>query len=223
MVEQQQRPKQSMNPMILMMLSFIPMMVMWQFADPIGQYVNLILYPLIGFNGLYPVLTVFCAGILLIVFNTLMRHLVSDWKEQAKSQQISKAFSKEMRAAQMNRDIKRMEKLRKQQQEIMAMSMAQSSKQMKIMPFTMVIAICIIIWLYYFLEMLAGANSGVVNAATPWNPEWDLLGRSFMWPNFIWIYMLISMPLGHVFTKILQFFTMKKAKEGEEYIINERI
>ena len=229
MVEQQQSPKQSMSPMILMMLSFIPMIVMWQFADPIGKYVNFVLYPLIGFNGLYPVLTVFCAGIILVIFNTLMRHFVSDWKEQAKSQQISKAFSKEMRAAQMNRDVKRMEKLRKQQQEIMAMSMAQSSKQMKIMPFTMVFAICILIWLYYFLGVLAGvpiglrgASTGSLYAITPWNPEWNLLARSVMFPNFLWIYMLISIPLGHAFTKILQLFTIKKERKNEDYIIREK-
>ncbi len=233
MEQQQQRPKQSMNPMILMMLSFIPMIVMWRFADPIGEYVNYILYPLLGFNGDYLVLTVFCAGAILAIFNTLMRHLVSDWKEQAKSQQISKAFSKEMRAAQMNRDVKRMEKLRKQQQEIMAMSMAQSSKQMKIMPFTMVFAICIIIWLYYFLGDQAGIEEGSIAirgaastiplyAHTPWNMEWDLLGRSFMFPNFMWMYMLISIPLGHAFTKILQLFTIKKERKNEDYIIREK-
>jgi uncharacterized membrane protein (DUF106 family) len=209
--------------MISMLLMIVVMFAILPFRAIIGQYMHFVLNPLIGFNGLYPVLTIFCAGILLIVFTTLIRHFTTDWKAQAKSQQISKAFSKEMREAQMDRDVKRMEKLRKQQQEIMSMSMAQSSKQMKLMPITMVIAISIFFWLWHFLGVIADANGGVVNVVAPWNPEWNLLGSSFWFPNFIWIYMFVSMPLGQVFTKVLQFFTMKRARESEEYIINERL
>jgi len=223
MIEQQQRPKQPMGPMISMLLMMVVMFAILPFRATIGQYMHFVLNPLIGFNGLYPVLTIFCAGILLIVFTTLIRHFTTDWNAQAKSQQISKAFSKEMREAQMNRDVKRMEKLRKQQQEIMSMSMAQSSKQMKLMPITMVIAMSIFFWLYHFLEVIAAVNDGAVNVVAPWNPKWNLLGASFWFPNFIWIYMFVSMPLGQVFTKVLQFFTMKRAKESEEYIINERL
>jgi uncharacterized membrane protein (DUF106 family) len=196
--------KKPMNPMMYMLLVMVLMIAITPFSGAIGQYMNIVLYPLIGFNGLYPMLSIFCGGVILVIFNTLVAHLTTDWRAQAKSQQVSKAFQQEMRQAQIDKDAKKLNELRKRQQEIMEMSMAQSSKQMRLMPFTLFVAILIFFWLYYFIS-----NIGDPVIAAPWG-EWDLLATSFIFPNYIWFYTFITFPLGQVLRKALQLMRLRR-------------
>ncbi len=202
--------KSPMSPMLYMLLVMVLMFVMLPFTTMIGEYMNYVLYPLIGFNGEYPLLTIFFGGILLVAFNTIVAHITTDWREQAKAQQVSRVFQQEMRKAQMEKNAKRMNELRKHQQDVMALSMSQSSRQMKLMPFTLFVAMLIFFWLLYFLQN--GSIETVVNA--PWG-SFDLLATSFFFPNYVWFYMLITFPLGHVLRKGLQLMRLNRDHKRE--------
>lgn len=206
---EERKQKSPMSPMLYMLLVMVLMFAIIPFATIIGEYMNYVLYPLIGFNEEYPLLTILCGGILLVAFNTIVAHITTDWRAQAKAQQVSRAFQQEMRKAQMEKNAKRMNELRKHQQDVMALSMSQSSKQMRLMPFTLFVAMLIFFWLLYFLQ---NAGNTVVNA--PWGP-FDLLATSFLFPNYIWFYMPITFPLGHVLRKALQLMRLNRDHKRE--------
>jgi len=207
---EERKQKSPMSPMLYMLLVMVLMFAIIPFATIIGEYMNYVLYPLIGFNEEYPLLTILCGGILLVAFNTIVAHITTDWREQAKAQQISKAFQQEFRKAQIEKNAKKLNELKKKQQDIMALSMSQSSKQMRLMPVTLVIAMFIFFWLFYFLGTL---ENTIVQA--PWG-SFDLLATNLIFPNYIWFYMLITFPLGHVLRKGLQLMRLNREHNNAE-------
>jgi len=207
----EEKKKSPMSPMLYMLLVMIVLMAISPFSMTIGQYMDAVLGPLFGFNGEYPVLTILCGGFLLVAFNTIVAHITTDWRAQARAQQVSKAFQQEMRKAQMEKNAKRMKELQKKQPEIMALSMEQSSRQMKFMPFTFLVAILIFFWLYYFLKTLP---ADMTMAMAPWG-SFDLLATRFLFPNYIWFYTLLTFPMGHVLRKGLQLMRLNRERRRE--------
>jgi uncharacterized membrane protein (DUF106 family) len=196
--------------MIYMLLVMVAMFAVLPFSTTIGAYANYLLYPLIGFNGSYPILTILCGGVVLVIFQTIIAHITTDWRAQAKAQQISRAFQQEFRKAQIEKNAKKLNELRKKQQDMMSLSMEQSSKQMRLMPVTFIIAMFIFFWLYYFLGTL---ENTIVQA--PWG-SFDLLATSMLFPNYVWFYMLITFPLGHVLRKGLQLVRLNREHNNAE-------
>jgi uncharacterized membrane protein (DUF106 family) len=87
--------------LILMLLMFVMLFV---FGDPnirsmIAVSLNSVFYPIIGFGGNYPLLTIFFAGMLVVFLSSFFTNLFTDWKEMGKAQEASRAFQKEINKA----------------------------------------------------------------------------------------------------------------------------
>ncbi|MFW6071917.1 MAG: DUF106 domain-containing protein [Thermoplasmatota archaeon] len=200
---------------------FLGMIVLMMFIDPdlryeFGGYLGKVLYPLIGFNSNYPVLTLILAGTIMIAFSTTVREFFMDWVEMAKNQKISSAFRKEMMEARKANKQTKLKKLQDQQPEINKLSMGQMKDQLKSMVFTMVVVISIFGWIWMFTSDLSNTTFSV-----PWalnaNFNQPLIEACFVpFPQWIGVYMLISIPLGQVFMVLLKWYDFKSKLEEEE-------
>ncbi len=197
------------SPFLMMMLSmFLLLFIMTNPAlrDLLGRIAGTILYPMIGFNYRYPVLTIFLAGTIVIIISTTIRHFSMDWIEMAKMQKIMSKWQKEYRKAKLKNNTYKIKKLEKIQPELMKKQTEVSTKQMKIMPVTMLIFIPVFMWMW---ERFFSKVSYHYFAA-PWASHIDFFGNPFIFANWILLYMLLSIPLTQVLQYLLKTISWRK-------------
>ncbi|MDI6917740.1 MAG: EMC3/TMCO1 family protein [Thermoplasmatales archaeon] len=206
---------------MLMMFAFILVIFMMfdrGLREATGKTMNYVLYPLIGFNNAYPILTLFLAGLILVFLSTLIRHLFIDSLKTAKIQKQMSAYQKELRSATLSQNMYRVKKLKDMQPEIMKVQAEMSTSQMKPMAFTMLVAIPIFLWLSTFVSSLP-ADKIIMRA--PWDAEFNLMhGGPFtpwhLFPQWIILYAFMTMPFGQVFQKLLKAVKYRKIlREGK--------
>ncbi len=172
--------------------------------DALGKIVGYGLNPLVGFNGAYPVLTLVITGVFMAVLTIVVRHFFTDYVAQAESQKIVGAFNKELRQARKDNNTFKLKKLLEMQPKILQKSMAQSTTQLKLMPVTMIIIIPIFAWISVFINA-----SPSTLFAVPWAFNADL-NASYLFPTWVLLYSLISIPAGQVVARGLRYFSFKK-------------
>lgn len=160
-----------------------------------------VFYPIIGFDGKYPVLTVVFAGLLVVLLSGLLTNFFTDWKKMGASQETTKAFQKEIQKARREGNTNRVNKLMKMQPELMKKQQEASSGSMKPMLFLIVFIYPIFMWLRFFLVGLPHYYF-----TTPWANEVSF----FSWPfgfgqAWIWIYIMFSFVIGHVIRQALKY------------------
>jgi len=182
----------------------------------LGNALGQILYPVIGFEGQYPILTLMLAGTIMITFSTVIRDQLMDWVDMAENQQISSKFNKELMKAKRANKQSKVKKMEKRKEEISKLQMKSFKPQLKSMAITMVVILTIFGWIWTFIEDLPNTMFSV-----PWAFHVDLssqLPYCFMpFPMWIGVYMLVSLPLTQVLMVVLKMYDFKKRlKEGEE-------
>ena len=181
--------------LMLMLLMFIMMFI---FADPnisswIALSLNSVFYPLIGFEGSSPVLTIILAGVIVVFLSSFFHNLFTDWKKMGEMQEISRAFQKELSAARKAGNTNRVNKLMKRQPEIMKKQTEAQSGMMKPMIFLFIFIVPIFMWLRYFLGGLSYYYFTV-----PWSNGVLLFYKPFLMQSWLWIYMIFSMVIGQI-------------------------
>ncbi len=221
-INQQQAPMMSNKTLIGMLFVFVIMFAVAGFRQQIGEALDFI-FRYIAFDGEYPVLTLVIAGTIMITMGTLIRGFLQNPIKMARNQQIQSEFNKELRQARIENNLFKLKKLEEKQPEIMAMTMAQSTDQMKVMPITMLFVIPIYAWVWYFLSTGDGTGGayfgpgndifdtwGYVHVEMPWTPI-DLNGTLFLnFPVWIFIYTMISLPIGQVENRLIRLYLLKK-------------
>lgn len=182
----------------LLMLMLLMFVMLFIFGDPgirttIAISLNSVFYPLIGFGGNYPLLTVFLAGILVVFLSSFFTNLFTDWKAMGKAQEASRAFQKEINKARREGNTNRVNKLMKMQPQIMKMTTESSSGMMKPMFFLFIFIAPIFIWLIYFL-----GNLNYYFFTVPWANGVSLFDKAIIMSNWFLIYLLISMVVGQL-------------------------
>ncbi|MDD5502437.1 MAG: EMC3/TMCO1 family protein [Candidatus Thermoplasmatota archaeon] len=182
----------------------------------------------------YPVIVIFLASVVTGLVSTVVRHFFTDYVATARMQHVMGAFQKELRDAQMKKDMTRMKKLQEHQQELMMMQTSSQSNQMKSTLPTMLVSVPIFSGL---MGLISGYSNPFADGAwvaplldpsamtiqAPWGPV-ILSGAgssAFLFPNYIWIYMIFSFVLGSVFGRTLRLIKFRKytPKETPEEII----
>ena len=172
--------------------------------DALGNIVGMGLEPLIGFGGSYPTLTLVLAGMFMTGLTVVVRHFFTDYVEQAESQKIVSAFNKELRQARLENNTFKTKKLLEQQPKIMERSMKMTGSQLKLMPITLLIVVPIFAWVAVFMLKI---TSPLV--AVPWSYNVDLNALS-LFPNWVLLYSLISIPFSQILMRALRYFSYKK-------------
>jgi len=195
------------NQLITLMAFLFMMYIMFtpSLRAGLGKLVGIPLAPLIGFDGHFVMLTLLFAGLLTSIFTISVRHLFMDWIGQARTQRITSAFQKEMREARLANNTYKLKKLQELQPQILSQSMKSSQTQLKLMPVTMIVVIPIFAWLATFIY----ADMPSTAFAVPWAFNTDLISSN-IFPNWIILYSLLTLPFGQVFTRALKYFSFRK-------------
>src|SRR6266511_3891268 len=114
-------PRQSFQRFILIFLGIMALYVLI-FPDvsrSFGQGAGVILDPMIGFGGQYPVITILLSGLLTTTVSSVVRHFFTPWVRTAKMNAALASLRKEQMEAFRKQNTGRGEKLRGKQSEIM--------------------------------------------------------------------------------------------------------
>jgi uncharacterized membrane protein (DUF106 family) len=200
--------KPDSSPMLMMMLMMFMLIFLFdpQIRKALGGAVGFIFYPLIGFNGAIPVVTIFLAGLFTALFTMTVRHFSTDWMEMARIQNVSKAFQKELKDARMKNNTFKLKRLMEMQPEIMKNSMKMTTNQMRTMPITMIIVIPVFVWLSVFV---GGLTIGTFSV--PWAPSVNFESNNVcFFANWIVLYALLSIPFGQVLQRLLKLYSFRE-------------
>lgn len=225
--QQAATPGMSNKSMIGMLVSLMIMMVVMSFRDQIGSALDVV-FKYISFDGEYPVATLIIAGVIMITVSTIIRTVMTDPIEMARSQHIQSEFNKEFRQARIENNLFKMKKLQEQQPRMMAMTMESSGKQMKLMPITMLFIIPVYAWVYYFLKTGDGAAYFPHLDSLMVNMPWGLLDLNDalmgFFPAWIIVYTMVSLPIGQIESRLLRFVMLKKRlKELDNEVKNAEV
>ena len=203
---QQDMPQMPKGTMMGMLVVLLIMMIVMQFREAIGKALNVV-FQYIDFGGEYPVLTLVISGVIMITISTVIRAYMSDPIGQAKSQHIQ-----EMRQARLENNLYKMKKLQEAQPKIMAASMNQQTTMMKTMPITMIVILPVYAWVWYFINDTMGGADMSIWINMPWGFA-DLNSTIWFMPVWIVIYTLISLPIGQLENKLVNYIFLKKRLE----------
>ncbi len=164
-----------------------------------GEYVGMVLEPLIGFGRTDPALTLFFAAVITGVVSGGVRHFMMDWMSMARVQKEMKAFQNELKEARENENNYKVKRLTELQPEVMKKQMGMSGQQFKPMAVIMVVVIPMFGWLWVFMQGLPDPS-----IAAPWGGRTMLLDPApvvgFL-PVWILMYSLFSIPIGQLVQK----------------------
>lgn len=184
----------------LMIFMILILFIMPTFGPILGAYFGLVLEPLIGFNGNYPVLTLLFAGLIVVSLSSLLTNFFTDWKKMGESQERAKAFQKEITAARKTGNTNRVNKLMKMQPEIMKKQTEASSGMMKPMLFLVIFIFPIFMWLRSFLALDVAYHYFTV----PWANGVSLFDKPFLWQAWLWLYLIFSIVFGQLIRQSLK-------------------
>jgi len=189
----------------LMLFMMIILFVMPYLGPILGYYFGLVLEPVIGFNGNYPVLTLAFAGLIVVFLSSSLTNFFTDWKKMGESQEISRAFQKEITEARKTGNTNKVNKLMKMQPQIMKRQTEASSGMMKPMLFLIIFIWPIFMWLRGFLGGLDyyyfTAPWGNMVSLIPSDPE------KFIMQTWLWLYLIFSMVFGQMIRQGLKYIS----------------
>lgn len=194
---------------------FLGMLTLMVFIDPdlrfeLGAMLGTILYPAIGFGGEYPILTLMSGGVIMTIFSTLVRDRFMDWVDMAETQKKVSAYQKELNKARMANQNTKVKKMQELQPEVSSMQMETFKPQLKSMVLTMIVIISIFGWLWNFVGGLPNKSFSV-----PWQLNANLMkpliqGCFMPFPQWLGVYVLLSVPLGQMLTVVLKYLDFRK-------------
>ena len=204
-MEKMNNKAQTSNLMLLMIFMLIIIFIMPTFGPILGYYFGIVLAPIIGFNGNYPLLTLFLAGIIVVVLSSLLTNFFTDWIKMGESQETTRAFQKEITKARKEGNTNRVNKLMKMQPEIMKKQTDASSGMMKPMVFLIIFIWPIFMWLRAFLGDLPHYYFTV-----PWADSVSLFYKPFLMQAWLWLYLIFSMVFGQLIRQGLKIISWSK-------------
>jgi len=210
-------PKKSAFGTPLIILSFVLVFfILFDFPKGIragtAWLAGFLLQPVIGFQGRYPLATIFLASVVLVVATTAIRHFLVDWTKMARVQEAMRAFTSEMKEARKSNNTYKLKRLTDAQADVMQLQASVQTDQMKPMALTMLLVIPIFAWLGVFLASLANAD-GQLYFRAPWNSEWNVMqpytwitGNPGWFPRWIVLYSLFGIPFGQIAQRALKLW-----------------
>lgn len=207
---------------ILLVVAVFYVMFNERMRTQLGNWTGMVLEPVIGFDGRYPVLTIMIAGTLMVLMTTIIRHFTTDWLEMARTQAVMRDFNKQMMQARKDNNTYRLKKLQEHQPKIMEAQQKMSMATMKTMPYTLIVVIPLFAWLFTFLD-----NLPYWYFAAPWNSEVDMFATngvlfgSSVFPHWILLYMTMSVPLGALVQKAMKYASWKERWQDRHPEVHE--
>lgn len=192
---------------------FLGLLAVWAIIDPqlsqtFGSIAGTVLYPLIGFNGAAPVMTILIAGLLTTSISSILRHHYTDWIRMMRFQRTTGALRKEQMDAVRKGNQSQVSKYREIQQDLMRQNMDIQFAPMKSMAWTFFLFIVIFTWLRFFVDQVLG---GIGNQyfAVPWSTR-VFMDAAFVLPSWILLYSLLAIPFGQIMARVLKYIRFRR-------------
>lgn len=203
------KPKGGMSRMVTIFIFVLAIFILFDptLRSALGAAVGYGLGPLLSFDHKAPVVTLVITGLLMAALTIVVRHFFTDYVEQARSQKIVSAFNKELRDARKENNSFKTKKLLAEQPKILQRSMAQTTTQFKLLPVSMIIVIPIFAWLSVFLGDVTALHGSIY--AVPWASNANF-NDSYLFPEWVLVYTLVSIPFGQVLSRALRYFSFAK-------------
>jgi len=198
---------QGSNLLMLMILMMMMFFIMPTLGPILGYYFGLVLTPLIGFNGQYPILTLFFAGFIVVLISSLLTNFFTDWKKMGESQETSKAFQKEIQKARREGNTNRVNKLMKMQPEIFKRQQEASGGMMKPMLFLIIFIWPIFIWLRQPVEWGYFFNINHYFFTVPWAKSVSFYSYPFLMQAWLLLYLIFSLVIGQILRQGLKYLS----------------
>jgi uncharacterized membrane protein (DUF106 family) len=192
---------------MLLYLLVLLFLMFFVFSNPAVQGAMLgfgqaVFYPLIGFEGKYPILTIILAGLIVVFLSGTLTNFFTDWKKMGEMQETNRAFQKELQKARKEGNTNRVNKLMKMQPEMMKKQQEASSGSMKPMLFLIIFIWPIFIWLRTFLGDLPHHYFTV-----PWANTVSFFYKPFLMQAWLWLYLIFSIVIGQIIRSGLKYFS----------------
>ncbi len=182
-------------------------------AQGFGFIAGVVLFPIIGFGGRYPVITVLLAGALTTGVSSILRDHYTDWVKMVKMQKVNGAWQKEYREAMRKGNRAHMDKLNKIRQGFMKDQMDIQLNSMKPLAWTFFLFIVLFAWLNVFVNQTLLITGGQY-FAVPWASNVYVNYVPFLFPSWILIYSLLAIPIGQILTRVLKYVRFKRKLEA---------
>ena len=182
-------------------------------AQGFGYIAGLVLNPLIGFGGSFPVLTVLLAGALTTGVSSILRDHYTDWIKMVRVQRISGAWQKEYREAMRKGNRSQMDKLQKIRQGFQKQQMDIQLNSMKPLAWTFFLFIVLFAWLNVFVNQTLNLYGGQY-FAVPWASNVFVNYIPFLFPSWIILYSLLAIPIGQILTRVLKYVRFRRKLEA---------
>ena len=215
-VESPPRPTFNRQSFTRFIMIFLGLLAIYAIISPevgagFAAIAKVVLYPVIGFGGLAPVLTILCAGILTTTVSSVIRDYYTNWVKMARSQKITAAWRKEHMEAMRKGQTTKVEKLKEFQQTIQKDQMEMMTTPYKSMAWTMFLFIVIFTWLRLFVDVDL-QNLGNQWIAVPWSSH-VYLNDVYVLPAWVLLYSLLAIPFGQIITRVLKYIRFKRRLE----------
>ncbi|HZY70754.1 MAG TPA: EMC3/TMCO1 family protein [Thermoplasmata archaeon] len=182
-------------------------------ADALGYGLG----PLIGFNGHFPLLTMFLAAVLEMFLAAIAYNVTTDWVKVAKTQKWSAAFRKAQMAAMRSGKKDRVDALKPFNSVVTKLAGEMQIAQLKGLAVTWFLLIAIYNWVYRFLAQ-APTGGGLAPPHYVVNPIVNLgLGNvsllaAIAGPVQLWfiVFSLYSVPFSLIFRRLLKHVTLRR-------------
>lgn len=213
-------PAPDMKPMLGLLIVMVMIFGLYAIDGSnhiIGGALNVV-FQIFAFDGKYPIVTLMIVGAIMIILTSALRTLFTDTIKQQKAAAYNSAFQKEMRKARLENNTFKLKKLTEMQPKIMAESMESSNQMMKTMPLTMIVVVPMFLWVRYFVNVtLDPATMGemVRIISVPWamiqgTGGLDVTSTMAIFPAWVLIYSLISIPIGQIVMRLVRTYQFKK-------------
>jgi uncharacterized membrane protein (DUF106 family) len=195
---------EAQGSMLILLLVFILLIffIMPPLAPYLAYYLSLILDPIIGFGGNYPILTLFLAGLIVVFLSSLLTNFFTNWKKMGEAQEASKAFQQEITKARKEGNTNRITRLMKMQPDIMRKQTEASGGMMKPMIFLIIFIWPIFLWLRLFLQGVPHYYFTV-----PWANQVSFFSYPLLFQAWLWLYLIFSMVIGQIIRQGLKYVT----------------
>ncbi|MCL5437724.1 MAG: EMC3/TMCO1 family protein [Candidatus Thermoplasmatota archaeon] len=219
-----EQKKLMMIQMVYMIISFGMLFVISNqtLRTDIGTTVNVLLYPVIGFNGLYPLMTIVSSGVIIGLLTSIPRYFFTDWIKMGKIQQKMRAYNQAFREAYRKNQRDRVQKLSKMRSSMMMENQQVSMNTMKPLMVMTIFTLTIFIWLFYLVDSMPYQL-----IAAPWGNDINIATSSVaIVPSWIVLYTFSSLTVGYLVTMIIKYFDFdykirEREKTDSEFQVNE--
>ena len=190
---------------LLALYAIIDQQVGTSFATLAGS----VLYPVFGFGGTLPVLTILLLGLATTTIGSVLRDHYTNWVKMARTQRVIRAWSRERMEAMRKGQQTRVQMLMEAQRGFAKDQMEMMTSPYKATAWTMFFFIVMIVWLRLFVDtvLLDHGNQWIT---VPWSTHVFLPLGVVIMPAWLLLYSLLAVPFGQIVTRILRYIRFRR-------------